>query len=394
MKDKNYTVNKYHSGGVIWITGYSSAGKTSVGRSLVQLLNDNNYNAILIDGDELRSMFSNRWGYSREEREDLSLIYFRLCSYLSKQGLTVVISAVSMYSDIRLWMKENIPNALEVYLQVPENIRRERDAATKGIYSNLPNADNIYDEPDKPDLLFDNYGDLTPEHVAVDVLSEYSRFITAQGSVEPDYGRSNHWQKYYLKSSVPSNPSPFAEYVANQIKPSSRIIDIGCGNGRDTAFFRKSGHHVTGLDFCKTAIDVCNKNYFSLGARFLHGTLDELLEDFDNTFEVIYSRFVIHAMTLQEELSTSKGAYSVAAPNALLFIECRSIKDKLAREGEFISSRERAYGHYRRFIVLDELVSRVEDSGFSVINQIESRGLAPFDDEDPIVIRLVAQKND
>src|SRR5687768_1986541 len=105
---------------VIWISGFSASGKTTVGRRVEAMLRARGAPVIFLDGDDLRSIFAGRWGYTREERTELARVYFRLCSHLSAQGFTVVICAVAMYAGAREWLKQNVSQAVEVYLDVPE----------------------------------------------------------------------------------------------------------------------------------------------------------------------------------------------------------------------------------------------------------------------------------
>ena len=85
-------------------------------------------------------------------------------------------------------------------------------------------------------------------------------------------------------------------------------------------------------------------------------------------------------------------AWSSLVNSGRLFIECRSINDRLAYKGEVLSPTERIHGHYRRFIVKQELVAKIEELGFSIDSVLESDGLAVHGDDDPIVIRLTATK--
>ena len=121
--------------GVIWISGYSASGKTTVGRHVEHLLRTDGHATLFLDGDQLRSIFGNKWEYTPEARLELALIYFRLCSHLSKQGLIVIISAVAMLDEAREWFKKNVENGLEVYLNVPLEERIKRDSNTKNIYN-------------------------------------------------------------------------------------------------------------------------------------------------------------------------------------------------------------------------------------------------------------------
>jgi len=86
-----------------------------------------------------------------------------------------------------------------------------------------------------------------------------------------------------------------------------------------------------------------------------------------------------------------RSARGVLRPGALLAIECRSINDPLARQGEVLSPTERIAGHYRRFIVADELRDRLQDEGFEIVEMVESAGLAVHGDEDPVVVRVYAR---
>jgi hypothetical protein len=64
----------------------------------------------------------------------------------------------------------------------------------------------------------------------------------------------------------------------------------------------------------------------------------------------------------------------------------------MSRLGEVLSPTERIHGHYRRFIVLDEFRDRLTKRGFVIENEVESNGLAVYGEEDPVVIRVTARK--
>ena len=135
--------------GVIWITGYSASGKTTVARKVESRLRAYGLRTVFLDGDDLRSIFGNKWGYTREERVELAHVYFRLCSHLVSQGSTVVIAAIAMYKEVSKWMHTNIPNAVEVFLNVPEDERRLRDTSTKKVYERMGDINLSYDKPRK-----------------------------------------------------------------------------------------------------------------------------------------------------------------------------------------------------------------------------------------------------
>ena len=182
-----------HQSSVIWITGFSASGKTTVGRHLDARLRESDVRSVFLDGDDLRSILAHRWGYSREDRVDLARVYFRLCNHLATQGVTVVISAVAMYEDVRQWVKENVAGAVEVYLDVPEDLRRERDRATKQIYDQIGAQTKLYDEPQNPDLTIPNYGGVTAEEAAERILEfvQSARHRRASTMAAPSTGTAS-----------------------------------------------------------------------------------------------------------------------------------------------------------------------------------------------------------
>jgi len=150
---------------VIWITGLSGAGKTTLGLKLKKMLNSQGYPVVYLDGDQLREVFDidadAEGNYNKDFRFLLAMKYARLCRLLSEQGMTVVISTISMFSKVYEWNRKNIPNYFEVYLRVPIDELQNRDS--KGVYSNynsgklrhVAGLDIDIDEPKSPDLLFD-----------------------------------------------------------------------------------------------------------------------------------------------------------------------------------------------------------------------------------------------
>jgi adenylylsulfate kinase-like enzyme len=163
------------SHGVIWVTGYSAAGKTTMSRKVASELIKLNYKTIYLDGDDLRAIFGNHWKFDKNSRIELAYIYFRLCSHLSSQGYIVIISAVAMFDELLIWIKENIPNAIQIYLKVPKDERRKRDSVTKKIFLNtdMNKNDDSYDEPKNADLVIENHG----EHDILDSAKEIVNFF-------------------------------------------------------------------------------------------------------------------------------------------------------------------------------------------------------------------------
>lgn len=377
------------SSSVLWITGFSGAGKTTVGRKVNALLQDMGVKTVFLDGDDLRGIFAGKWGYEKSDRIELAHAYFRLCNTLAAQGITVVISAVAMYEEIYTWVRTNIDRPLQVYLKVPDQERIERDKATKNIYGSMGNLAKLYDAPSSPDVTIENYGEISPDMAAQLIINAYNSKVEQAGA---DKGRTSHWNQFYANVSVVLEPSDFAVNCAKQLGQGKTILEVGCGNGRDAVYLAHQGHRVTALDPSSSAIDLCKETHEGSGIQFINNKLPERSFEWEQLFDVVYSRFCLHAMTEDEEVETLNAAFKVLTANGDFFIECRSINDPLARKGEVISPTERIFGHYRRFIISDELQKRLVSAGFVIKDIQESNNVAVLGDDNPVVLRVHATK--
>ena len=146
------------------------------------------------------------------------------------------------------------------------------------------------------------------------------------------------------------------------------------------------------MDQSVAAINLCQSIYSDESIEFYFGAITDLAKTNKKQYDLIYSRFVIHAMSLNEELEMLTISYKLLNKDGQFFIECRSTNDPLSQKGEFLSQTERVFGHYRRFIILNEFVERLVQVGFEVVEAIENIGFAQFGEEDPMVIRVKAIK--
>lgn len=171
---------------VFWLTGLPGAGKTTMARILLQDRSIFPRKPIHLDGDELRKVLNSTktHNYDRDSRIALSYKYSKLAKLLSDQGHDVIVSTVSLFSEINNWNRNNISKYFEVFIKVSkkELLRRNQNKMfsefQKGNITNVPSMDLKIDIPSKADCVIDF--DLTPEKkVMVNHIKKkyFSKFI-------------------------------------------------------------------------------------------------------------------------------------------------------------------------------------------------------------------------
>ena len=160
-------------GTVIWITGLSGAGKSTIARRAVERLRAMGRAVVLVDGDEVRGVLGGQHGHQAQTRFELASRYSRLCQVLSRQGFDVVCATMSLFHGIHQWNREHLPRYVEVYLQVDVAVLRQRDVrglysrVDRGEISDVAGVDAPFEAPLTPHLVIDRNVD-EPIDVCVD----------------------------------------------------------------------------------------------------------------------------------------------------------------------------------------------------------------------------------
>lgn len=203
---------------------------------------------------------------------------------------------------------------------------------------------------------------------------------------------NKYWDEFYSSKNIPSLPSQFAIFVANEYVPNA-VVEFGCGNGRDSLFFARRGYPVIGIDGSIEAVENCKQITLD---DYLHRPLficsdisdpklyDEIainIEKYPNNI-LLYSRFFLHAI-------------NEVAQTDLLILAAKILSQKggcLALEFRTPEDRDRQKftdEHYRRFVDLEEVIK--EASCFQLVPTytVKGLGMAKYKSDDAYVARIL-----
>ena len=159
---------------VIWLTGLSASGKTTIARQIATKLREQDFKVELQDGDAIRNDLSADLGFSRQDRREQIRRVVYLCKLLSKNGITCIVSVISPYRDLRNLAREEIRKVspfIEVFVKCSLESCIKRDP--KGLYkkalsgeiSNFTGLQDPYEEPLSPDVMVNTDSETVEECV-------------------------------------------------------------------------------------------------------------------------------------------------------------------------------------------------------------------------------------
>ena len=165
------------NGYVVWMTGLSGAGKTTIGLILEQKLQDRNLKVERLDGDVVRESLTRDLGFTAEDRrKNIERVTF-VAKLLSRNGVGTICSFISPYQSVRDHVRENTTNFLEVYIDAPLDVVIDRDVKglyVKAIAGEIPNFTGIsdpFEAPENPDIHV-HTDQNTPEECADQILQQ------------------------------------------------------------------------------------------------------------------------------------------------------------------------------------------------------------------------------
>ncbi|MEM6691694.1 MAG: adenylyl-sulfate kinase [Planctomycetota bacterium] len=190
--------NLSQRGCVVWFTGLSGCGKSTVANEVDRLLNEREAAAVLLDGDNIRhgmcappsalsgehgEEFAKRFGlgFGGDDREENIRRIGHLSALMATAGLVTLTAFVSPYQQDRLRARKIVEDQragdfIEVFMDTPLEVCEARDP--KGLYKKarageIPNFTGIsdpYEPPNAPEIRLDGSGDATPAQLAEQVI--------------------------------------------------------------------------------------------------------------------------------------------------------------------------------------------------------------------------------
>ncbi|OGF27181.1 adenylyl-sulfate kinase [Candidatus Falkowbacteria bacterium RIFOXYB2_FULL_34_18] len=143
---------------VLWFTGLSGAGKTTIADLVFQKLKQKIFSIERLDGDMVREHLTRDLGFSRGDRdENIRRVGF-VSRLLSRNGVVVIASFITPYNHHREMLRETVDNFIEVFVDAPLEVCESRDP--KGIYKKarageiefFTGIDDSYDVPESPHI--------------------------------------------------------------------------------------------------------------------------------------------------------------------------------------------------------------------------------------------------
>ncbi|HEY9613105.1 adenylyl-sulfate kinase [Allocoleopsis sp.] len=145
-------------GVTVWFTGLSGAGKTTISCAVEHRLKSYGQKIEILDGDIVRLNLCKGLGFSKEDRdENIRRVGF-VANLLTRNQVTVLVSAISPYRDVRQEVRDRIVNFVEVYVNAPLEVCEQRDVkglykkARAGVIKNFTGIDDPYEPPLNPEV--------------------------------------------------------------------------------------------------------------------------------------------------------------------------------------------------------------------------------------------------
>ncbi|XNN70604.1 adenylyl-sulfate kinase [Bacillus pumilus] len=167
---KEYQQKNNHKSGIIWLTGLSGSGKSTIANAAARELFEQGYQVTVLDGDNVRHGLNKDLGFSDDDRKENIRRIGEVAKLFVEQGTIVITAFISPFQEDRRIVRQLVEAGEfhEVFVKCYLNVCEERDP--KGLYKKARNGeipfftgvDSPYEEPAAPELVLDT-GELSRE---------------------------------------------------------------------------------------------------------------------------------------------------------------------------------------------------------------------------------------
>ena len=172
-------LQKTQSPKIIWFTGLSGSGKSSIANILEKKLHSMGLHTIILDGDNIRHGLNKDLGFTEADRVENIRRVGEVAKLMVESGLICITAFISPFESERRMIRSLVTKDefVEIYVDTPLEICEERDV--KGLYAKaragqLPNFTGIsspFEEPKNPEIRIDTIQ--TPPEVAADIIIDF-----------------------------------------------------------------------------------------------------------------------------------------------------------------------------------------------------------------------------
>jgi adenylylsulfate kinase len=181
-------VARLDCGAVVWFTGLSGAGKSTVAGLVYRELQQRDYRTEILDADIVRKSLTRDLGFSRAEREENIRRIGFVAELLSRHGVIVLVAAITPYRTMREELRNRIRRFIEVYIDAPLEVCERRDP--KGLYrkaragelTQFTGIDDPYEAPLRPEVHCCTAYETVEESVAKTMAYVEQTHLTRAGS--------------------------------------------------------------------------------------------------------------------------------------------------------------------------------------------------------------------
>ncbi|MCY7951094.1 adenylyl-sulfate kinase [Bacillus inaquosorum] len=161
---EEYQQKNKHKSSILWLTGLSGSGKSTIANAAARELFEQGYQVIVLDGDNIRHGLNKDLGFSDEDRKENIRRIGEVAKLFVQQGTIVITAFISPFREDREQVRQLVEAGEfhEVYIKCDLDICEQRDP--KGLYKKARNGeipfftgiDSPYEEPEAPELVLDS----------------------------------------------------------------------------------------------------------------------------------------------------------------------------------------------------------------------------------------------